>query len=39
MQLIDSHCHLLGFKDKGELEPVLARAVEAGVQRFITVGT
>lgn len=39
MQLIDSHCHLLGFKDKGELEPVLARAIEAGVQRFITVGT
>ena len=39
MQLIDSHCHLLGFKDKGELEPALERAAAAGVQRFITVGT
>jgi len=39
MPLIDSHCHLLGFKNKGELEPVLKRATEAGVTRFITVGT
>jgi TatD DNase family protein len=39
MELIDSHCHLLGFKDKGELNPVIARAADAGVQRFITVGT
>ncbi len=39
MELIDSHCHLKGFKDKGELQPVLDRAKEAGVQRFITVGT
>ena len=39
MELIDSHCHLKGFKDKGQLEPVLQRAQEAGVQRFITVGT
>jgi TatD DNase family protein len=39
MELIDSHCHLKGFKDKGELKPVLQRAREAGVQRFITVGT
>lgn len=39
MELIDSHCHLKGFKDKGELEPVLQRAREAGVQRLITVGT
>jgi TatD DNase family protein len=39
MELIDSHCHLKGFKDKGELEPVLRRARDAGVQRFITVGT
>ncbi|MGB0258211.1 MAG: TatD family hydrolase [Coraliomargarita sp.] len=38
-ELIDSHCHLLGFKTKGELEPVLERAAAAGVQRFITVGT
>jgi len=39
MELIDSHCHLKGFKDKGELQHVLERAAEAGVQRFITVGT
>jgi len=39
MELIDSHCHLKGFKDKGELELVLQRAADAGVQRFITVGT
>ncbi|HBM85422.1 MAG TPA: TatD family deoxyribonuclease [Opitutae bacterium] len=39
MELIDSHCHLKGFKDKGELDAVLERAHTAGVQRFITVGT
>ena len=39
MELIDSHCHLLGFKNKGELNPVLNRAAEAGVRRLITVGT
>ncbi|CAA6676564.1 MULTISPECIES: TatD family hydrolase [unclassified Lentimonas] len=39
MELIDSHCHLLGFKEKGELDAVLERAADAGVQRFITVGT
>ncbi len=39
MELIDSHCHLKGFKDKGELDAVLARAGAAGVRRFITVGT
>lgn len=39
MELIDSHCHLKGFKDKGELEPVLERAKAAGLQRLITVGT
>ncbi len=39
MQLIDSHCHLLGFKEKGELEHVLKRAADNGVDRFIAVGT
>lgn len=39
MPLIDSHCHLLGFKNKNELEPVLGRAADAGVQHFIAVGT
>ncbi|MFT4901517.1 MAG: TatD DNase family protein [Lentimonas sp.] len=39
MELIDSHCHLKGFKDKGELDATLARAAAAGVTRFITIGT
>lgn len=39
MELIDSHCHLLGFKKKSALEPVLQRAADAGVRRFINVGT
>lgn len=39
MDLIDSHCHLKGFLDKGELPAVLTRAAAAGVTRFITVGT
>ena len=39
MELIDSHCHLLGFKNKGELGAVLARAADANVRRLITVGT
>lgn len=39
MELIDSHCHLKGFKDKGELAATLSRAAEAGVTRYITVGT
>ena len=39
MELIDSHCHLKGFKEKGELQPVLERAKAVGVRRFITVGT
>ena len=39
MELIDSHCHLLGFQKKGELDAVINRAIAAGVTRFITVGT
>jgi TatD DNase family protein len=39
MEWIDSHCHLLGFKRKQELDATLARAKAAGVHRFITVGT
>ncbi|MGC6424016.1 MAG: TatD family hydrolase [Lentimonas sp.] len=39
MNWIDSHCHLKGFKDKGELDAVLARADDAGVDQFVTVGT
>lgn len=37
--LIDSHCHLDDFERSGELEQVLARAGEAGVEQMITVGT
>lgn len=39
MEWIDSHCHLEGFQKKGELEATLSRAAEAGLQRFIAVGT
>jgi TatD DNase family protein len=39
MELIDSHCHLKSFKDKGELDAVRQRARAAGVSRLITVGT
>lgn len=37
--LIDSHCHLEKFFNRGELDAVLQRANAAGVQRLITVGT
>ena len=39
MELIDSHCHPLGFKEKGELQAVLQRAEDAGVTQLIAVGT
>jgi TatD DNase family protein len=39
MNLIDSHCHLKGFKDNNELDAVLKRAESAGVTQFIAVGT
>jgi TatD DNase family protein len=39
MTLIDSHCHLKTFVQKGTLNSVLARAKNAGVEKFITVGT
>ncbi len=37
--LIDSHTHLESFVRHGELDAVLARAREAGVQGLITIGT
>ncbi len=37
--LIDSHTHLETFHRSGTLSEVLERAEEAGVNRFITVGT
>ena len=39
MSWIDTHCHLQSFLRKGELDPVLQRAEEAGVEKVITVGT
>ncbi|MFP4156198.1 MAG: TatD family hydrolase [Opitutales bacterium] len=39
MEWIDSHCHLQSFQSRNELDAVLGRAKQAGVTRFITVGT
>lgn len=39
MDLIDSHCHLLGFHQNGSLHSVLERARSAGVCEYIAVGT
>jgi TatD DNase family protein len=39
MSLIDSHCHLKTFVQKHTLDSVLARAKNAAVEKFITVGT
>jgi len=39
MRLIDSHCHL-DFPDfADEIEGVVARAQEAGVERLVTIST
>jgi TatD DNase family protein len=37
--LIDTHCHLASFHQKGDLPAVLDRAAAAGVTRVITIGT
>jgi TatD DNase family protein len=37
--MIDSHCHLDAFAKSGELEDVLTRAKNAGVDRMVTIGT
>ncbi|MCG8526581.1 MAG: TatD family hydrolase [Opitutales bacterium] len=37
--LIDSHCHLGRFSERGDLDEVLNEASLAGVNRMITVGT
>jgi len=39
MNWFDSHCHLKGFKNKGNLEEILRRAEENGVSRMTAVGT
>lgn len=37
--LIDSHCHLDRFQNKGQLEEVLQRAKEAGIGAIVAIGT
>lgn len=39
MELIDTHCHLQTFAQRGDLDAVLTRAEEAGVRRMIAIGT
>lgn len=39
MGLIDTHTHLESFSRRGELEAVLTRARDAGLERLITIGT
>jgi TatD DNase family protein len=39
MGLIDSHTHLDSFARRGELDAILQRADEAGVEALVTVGT
>ena len=39
MKLIDTHCHLFYYDLKNDLDGVLNRATELGVNRFICVGT
>lgn len=38
MRAVDSHAHFDTFEEKGELEALLARAREAGVERMIAIG-
>ena len=39
MKLIDSHCHLKPFYEKGELDNILSNANKTGVFKMLTVGT
>ncbi len=39
MRLIDTHTHLVMGQYKGQLAPVLERSRQAGVDRWITIGT
>jgi TatD DNase family protein len=35
----DTHCHLQRFYDRGDLDKVLSRSFESGVNKMVTVGT
>ena len=39
MRFVDSHCHLDDSRFAGDLDLVIARAVEAGVSRMMSIGT
>lgn len=39
MSWFDTHCHLQSFLRKDELEQILQRAEDAGVEKMVTVGT
>ncbi|RKX36412.1 MAG: TatD family deoxyribonuclease [Verrucomicrobia bacterium] len=39
MYLVDSHTHLVSFARRGNAGDAIMRAVEAGVERMVTVGT
>jgi len=39
MSWLDTHCHLQSFLRNHELESVLERAQERGVEKMVTVGT
>lgn len=39
MYLVDSHTHLVSFARRGNAEDAIMRAVEAGVERMVTIGT
>ncbi len=39
MSFVDSHCHLDHRQFAGELDAILQRAAEAGVDRMLTIGT
>lgn len=39
MRIVDTHCHLDNRQFAGDLDGLLARAAEAGVERMLTIGT